>query len=80
MQVDRLYGWKACRNSPIRKAMLQQTKDVHNEFNMRVTQVVKNSSFLFVSWGRLFLLMFAIVIFLVSLLDCHSVQGTGAKY
>ncbi|WJX14395.1 photosystem II [Trifolium repens] len=39
-KVDRLYGWKVCRNAPIRKAMLQQSKDVLNEFNMRVTQIV----------------------------------------
>ncbi|WJX20613.1 photosystem II [Trifolium repens] len=39
-KVDRLYGWKTCRNAPIRKAMLQQSKDVLNEFNMRVTQIV----------------------------------------
>jgi translation initiation factor 5B len=45
LQVDRLYGWKVCRNAPIRKAMLQQSKDVLNEFNMRVTQVVTNISF-----------------------------------
>ena len=45
MQVDRLYGWKTSRNSPIVKAMKQQTKDVQNEFNMRVTQVLKDVSF-----------------------------------
>lgn len=39
-KVDRLYGWKTCRNAPIRKAMTQQSKDVQNEFNMRVTQIV----------------------------------------
>ncbi|CAJ2629875.1 unnamed protein product [Trifolium pratense] len=39
-KVDRLYGWKVCRNAPIRKAMLQQSKDVQNEFNMRLTQIV----------------------------------------
>ncbi|XP_054787148.1 eukaryotic translation initiation factor 5B [Prosopis cineraria] len=39
-KVDRLYGWKVCRNSPIVKAMKQQTKDVQNEFNMRVTQII----------------------------------------
>ncbi|KAI9098362.1 hypothetical protein K1719_024987 [Acacia pycnantha] len=39
-KVDRLYGWKVCRNSPIVKALKQQTKDVQNEFNMRVTQVI----------------------------------------
>ncbi|KAF2291216.1 hypothetical protein GH714_020699 [Hevea brasiliensis] len=37
-KVDRLYGWKVCRNAPIVKAMKQQSKDVQNEFNMRLTQ------------------------------------------
>ncbi|KAG2665615.1 hypothetical protein I3843_15G015300 [Carya illinoinensis] len=37
-KVDRLYGWKTCRNAPIVKTMKQQSKDVQNEFNMRVTQ------------------------------------------
>jgi translation initiation factor IF-2 len=55
LQVDRLFGWKTCRNAPIRKAMKQQSKDVKNEFNMKVTQVVKNILFLFISCGRLFL-------------------------
>ncbi|KAK7343729.1 hypothetical protein VNO77_12721 [Canavalia gladiata] len=39
-KVDRLYGWKTCRNSPIVKAMKQQSKDVQNEFHMRLTQIV----------------------------------------
>ncbi|CBI18548.3 unnamed protein product, partial [Vitis vinifera] len=39
-KVDRLYGWKVCRNSPIQKAMKQQSKDVQNEFNMRLTQII----------------------------------------
>lgn len=39
-KVDRLYGWKTCRNAPIVKAMKQQTKDVQIEFNMRLTQVI----------------------------------------
>ncbi|KAI6691101.1 hypothetical protein NL676_027929 [Syzygium grande] len=39
-KVDRLYGWKTCRNAPIMKAMKEQTKDVQNEFNMRLTQIV----------------------------------------
>ncbi|KAL0287663.1 UNVERIFIED_CONTAM: Eukaryotic translation initiation factor 5B [Sesamum calycinum] len=38
--VDRLYGWKTCRNAPITKAMKQQSKDVQIEFNMRLTQVI----------------------------------------
>ncbi|XP_047334931.1 eukaryotic translation initiation factor 5B-like [Impatiens glandulifera] len=39
-KVDRLYGWKTCRNAPIVKAMKQQSKDVQNEFNMRLTQII----------------------------------------
>ncbi|KAL2921556.1 Eukaryotic translation initiation factor 5B, partial [Bienertia sinuspersici] len=39
-KVDRLYGWKTCRNTPIVKAMKQQTKDVQNEFNMRLIQII----------------------------------------
>ncbi|KAB2603546.1 eukaryotic translation initiation factor 5B-like [Pyrus ussuriensis x Pyrus communis] len=38
--VDRLYGWKTCRNAPIVKAMKQQSKDVQNEFNMRLVQII----------------------------------------
>ncbi|KAF8106896.1 hypothetical protein N665_0130s0063 [Sinapis alba] len=39
-KVDRLYGWKTCKNAPIVKAMKQQTKDVINEFNMRLTGII----------------------------------------
>ncbi|KAE8037969.1 hypothetical protein FH972_010518 [Carpinus fangiana] len=39
-KVDRLYGWKVCRNAPIVKAMKQQSKDLQNEFNMRLTQII----------------------------------------
>ncbi|XAR67705.1 Protein-synthesizing GTPase [Bertholletia excelsa] len=39
-KVDRLYGWKTCRNAPIVKALKQQSKDVQIEFNMRLTQVI----------------------------------------
>ncbi|XP_027148189.1 eukaryotic translation initiation factor 5B-like isoform X2 [Coffea eugenioides] len=39
-KVDRLYGWKTCRNAPIMKAMKQQSKDIQAEFNMRLTQVI----------------------------------------
>ncbi|KAG9139926.1 hypothetical protein Leryth_022884 [Lithospermum erythrorhizon] len=39
-KVDRLYGWKTCRNAPIVKAMKQQSKDVQIEFNMRLTQII----------------------------------------
>ncbi|KAG6408497.1 hypothetical protein SASPL_131510 [Salvia splendens] len=38
-KVDRLYGWKSCRNAPIGKAIRQQSKDVMIEFNMRLTQI-----------------------------------------
>ncbi|KAI7724474.1 hypothetical protein M8C21_013622 [Ambrosia artemisiifolia] len=39
-KVDRLYGWKTCRNTPIGKAMKQQSKDVQREFDHRVTQII----------------------------------------
>ncbi|KAL3845861.1 hypothetical protein ACJIZ3_003264 [Penstemon smallii] len=39
-KVDRLYGWKSCRNAPIRKAMKLQSKDVIMEFNTRLTHVI----------------------------------------
>ncbi|XP_008809293.2 eukaryotic translation initiation factor 5B-like [Phoenix dactylifera] len=39
-KVDRLYGWKTCRNAPIVKALKQQSNDVKNEFNMRLTQII----------------------------------------
>ncbi|XP_057775917.1 eukaryotic translation initiation factor 5B-like [Salvia miltiorrhiza] len=39
-KVDRLYGWKTCRNAPIGKAIRQQSKDVMIEFNMRLTQII----------------------------------------
>ncbi|XP_042008653.1 eukaryotic translation initiation factor 5B-like [Salvia splendens] len=39
-KVDRLYGWKSCRNAPIGKAIRQQSKDVMIEFNMRLTQII----------------------------------------
>lgn len=39
-KVDRLYGWKTCRNAPIGKAMKLQSKDVQLEFEHRVTQVI----------------------------------------
>ncbi|CAL9240921.1 unnamed protein product [Arabidopsis halleri] len=38
-KVDRLYGWKTCKNAPIVKAMKQQDKDVTNEFNMRLRAI-----------------------------------------
>ncbi|KVH98634.1 Elongation factor, GTP-binding domain-containing protein [Cynara cardunculus var. scolymus] len=39
-KVDKLYGWKTCRNAPIGKAMKLQSKDVQLEFEHRVTQVI----------------------------------------
>ncbi|CAH9115017.1 unnamed protein product [Cuscuta epithymum] len=39
-KVDRLYGWKVCKNSPIQKAMKQQNLDVQREFKERLTQIV----------------------------------------
>ncbi|XVF43788.1 hypothetical protein PTKIN_Ptkin02bG0068500 [Pterospermum kingtungense] len=38
-KVDRLYGWKACRNAPIRMSFKKQNQDVISEFNRRVTHV-----------------------------------------
>ncbi|MCL7043826.1 hypothetical protein MKW94_024179 [Papaver nudicaule] len=39
-KVDRLYGWKVCKNAPIRKAMKLQSKDVQMEFDTRLTQII----------------------------------------
>ncbi|KAK6259211.1 hypothetical protein SCA6_013685 [Theobroma cacao] len=39
-KVDRLYGWKVLRNAPILKSLKQQSKDVQNEFNMRLTHII----------------------------------------
>ncbi|XP_074370805.1 eukaryotic translation initiation factor 5B-like [Apium graveolens] len=39
-KVDRLYGWKTCRNASIVKAMKQQSKDVQNEFDRRLTEII----------------------------------------
>ncbi|CAH8357209.1 unnamed protein product [Eruca vesicaria subsp. sativa] len=39
-KVDRLYGWKTCKNAPIKKALALQSKDVVIEFNMRLTQII----------------------------------------
>ena len=45
-QVDRLYAWKAQRNAPIRKALKQQSKDVQNEFDRRLIEVIYYFCFL----------------------------------
>lgn len=39
-KVDRLYGWKARPNAPIRTALKQQSKDVQNEFEHRLSQII----------------------------------------
>ncbi|CAM0954134.1 unnamed protein product [Alopecurus aequalis] len=39
-KVDRLYGWKACPNAPIGKALRQQNDDVKMEFNTRLTDII----------------------------------------
>ncbi|CAH1450049.1 unnamed protein product [Lactuca virosa] len=39
-KVERLYGWKTCRNAPIGKAMKLQSKDVQLEFEHRLTQII----------------------------------------
>ncbi|KAM3304814.1 hypothetical protein P3S67_011680 [Capsicum chacoense] len=39
-KVDRVYGWKACHNASIVKAMKEQSRDVQFEFRTRLTQVV----------------------------------------
>ncbi|CAK7327927.1 unnamed protein product [Dovyalis caffra] len=39
-KVDRLYAWKTQRNAPIRKALKLQSKDVQNEFDRRLTEVI----------------------------------------
>eukprot|EP01018_Ginkgo_biloba_P018760 Gb_28583 [translate_table: standard] len=39
-KVDRLYGWKTRPNAPIKMALKQQSKDVQNEFEMRLSQIM----------------------------------------
>ncbi|GMN55543.1 hypothetical protein TIFTF001_024661 [Ficus carica] len=39
-KVDRLYGWKSCSNAPIQRQLDQQSRDVQNEFNMRLNQII----------------------------------------
>ena len=77
--MDRLYGWKSSRNAPICVTMKQQSKDVKNEFNMRLTQVNICSILPF-----LFLSFLFVSVTQSSLLCCssghHSVQGAGLKY
>lgn len=39
-KVDKLYGWKSCKNAPIKKALEQQSKDVEDEFKMRLRNII----------------------------------------
>lgn len=39
-KVDRLYGWKTRPNAPIRTTLKQQSKDVQNEFEHRLSQII----------------------------------------
>ncbi|KAI5079715.1 hypothetical protein GOP47_0005194 [Adiantum capillus-veneris] len=39
-KVDRLYSWKTCANSPINDAFDRQSKDVMNEFERRLSEIV----------------------------------------
>ncbi|MCO5569743.1 hypothetical protein L7F22_023458 [Adiantum nelumboides] len=39
-KVDRLYAWKTCTNAPINDAFEQQNKDVMNEFERRLGEIV----------------------------------------
>ncbi|CAL9006066.1 unnamed protein product [Prunus brigantina] len=40
IMVDRLYGWKTCRNAPIEKAMKQQSKYVKIQFETQLVQII----------------------------------------
>jgi hypothetical protein len=79
LQVDRICAWQTCRNAPIREALMQQYGSAKYEFRRRVTKVVKDI-FFFLSCGRLFLFMFAVLIFFLLLLDYFSVQDARRKY
>ncbi|MCO5597603.1 hypothetical protein L7F22_051682 [Adiantum nelumboides] len=39
-KVDRLYAWKTCTNAPINDAFERQNKDVMNEFERRLGEIV----------------------------------------
>ncbi|GMN55532.1 hypothetical protein TIFTF001_024647 [Ficus carica] len=39
-KVDRLYGCKSRCNAPIQQQLDQQSRDVQNEFNMRLNQII----------------------------------------
>ncbi|XP_052297451.1 eukaryotic translation initiation factor 5B-like [Citrus sinensis] len=39
-KADKLYGWKSCKNAPIKKALEQQSKDVEDEFKMRLRNII----------------------------------------
>lgn len=80
LQVDRICAWQTCRNAPIREALMQQYGSAKYEFRRRVIKVVKDVFFSFLSCGRLFLFMFAMLIFFLLLLDYFSVQDARCKY
>jgi len=39
-KIDRLYGWKICKDQPIRKSLSQQSPDVVQEFESRTKEVL----------------------------------------
>ncbi|KAH7288942.1 hypothetical protein KP509_31G051600 [Ceratopteris richardii] len=39
-KVDRLYSWKSCPNAPITNAFEKQSRDVMNEFDRRLNQII----------------------------------------
>ncbi|KAG6408506.1 hypothetical protein SASPL_131519 [Salvia splendens] len=69
-KVERLYGWKSCRNAPIGKAIRQQSKDVMIEFNMRLTQ----------SWMVKAVIEFLMEIHLIGILSTSSGIGEPITY
>jgi len=79
-QVDRLYGWKTCKNAPIVKAMKQQNKDVTNEFNIRLTDVSYTSRVSYV-WFELSLCVhiFQIMLF-YGIPDYNPIQGARTQH
>ncbi|KAL5846240.1 hypothetical protein ACOSQ3_009764 [Xanthoceras sorbifolium] len=40
LEGPRLYGWKMCRNAPIVKALKQKSKDVRNQFKMKLIEII----------------------------------------
>ncbi|RHN58602.1 putative protein-synthesizing GTPase [Medicago truncatula] len=39
-KIDMIHDWKTCPNAPFRKALLQQSKDVQDEFHTRLSKFV----------------------------------------